>query len=86
VHVPYEERPLSLRGRIALAVAIWIPGAAVLWWLVGMLRWWSLLVVALAIWATWDYLRKGGMFESVDTVGRIGAWLPRGLGADDPDD
>lgn len=84
--VSYEEQPLSLRGRIAVAVAAWIPGGFVVWWLIGMLGWWSLPVVALAVWATWDYLRKGGMFESVDTVGRIGAWLPRGLGDDHRDD
>lgn len=84
--MPYEERPLSPRGRLAVAVVAWIPGAFVIWWLVGMLGWWSLPVVALAAWATWDYLRTGGMFESVDTLGRIGSWLPRGLGSDRPDD
>lgn len=84
--MPYEEQPLSMRGRLIVAALAWVPGAAAVWWLVGILGWWSLPVVALAAWATWDYLRKGRMFESVDGVSRAGAWIPRGIGIRRHDD
>jgi hypothetical protein len=38
--------------------------------------WWSLLVWVPALWATWDYLRRGDMFGAVDSGSRAGYYLP----------
>lgn len=43
------------------------------------------MILAPALWATWDYLRRGGMFERVDSVGRIGAFLPNAWRDDEHD-
>lgn len=80
--MPYEEKPASRKQRIAWLVGVWIVGAFPMvalffWsWVVG------LIVFALALWASYDYLESGGFFETIDWVasggGRLfGEWAKR---------
>ena len=61
------EKPISPRTRLILVVILWvvvgIPVFAALWMWTG---WWSLLLLAAAVWATWDYLKRGDMFSQID--------------------
>ncbi|MDJ0923201.1 MAG: hypothetical protein QNJ77_01460 [Acidimicrobiia bacterium] len=61
------EKPISPRTRLILVVVLWIvvgiPVFVALWLWAG---WWSLLLLAAAVWATWDYMKTGDMFSQVD--------------------
>lgn len=61
------EKPIAKRTRVLIVAVLWviigIPLFAGLWFWAG---WWSLLLLAPAIWATWDYVKTGDMFTQVD--------------------
>ena len=61
------EKPITKRTRVAIIAVLWvivgIPVVVALWFWTG---WWSLLLLALAVWATWDYIKSGDMFSQVD--------------------
>jgi hypothetical protein len=60
-----EEKPLTRRGRIIVVALVWIVGVPfmiVLWYWFG---WVSLLIMAAAIWTSYDYIRKGDMARHV---------------------
>lgn len=69
------EKPTTRRGRIVIVAVVWlilgVPLTIALWLLLG---WWTLLPIALAAWATWDYIKRGGSIEGQIT--RFGAGLP----------
>lgn len=56
-----EERDLTRNQRVVLSVAIWVVvgplcfGFFLISWPLG------LVMMGVAIWTTWDYIRKGGM-------------------------
>jgi hypothetical protein len=43
-----------------MAIVWVIPGIPIIVGLWLMIGWWTLIPVAVAAWATWDYIRKGG--------------------------
>lgn len=61
------EKPLSKRGRIIAIVVFWlvvgIPVLVLLW--MGNI-WLALAALPFAIWASWDYLKRGDMFSQID--------------------
>ena len=60
-----EERELPRNQRIVVSVFIWLIVGPLCF---GMFFWaWPLGIAstAVAIWTTWDYIRKGGMAEHV---------------------
>ena len=62
--------------RVLWLVAAWTIGGPFLlmaWYLFGP---WSLVLVAMMVWTTFDYLRGGDMFGAADPIGRLGEWLP----------
>lgn len=67
--MPYEERPPSKRARIAWLVGAWVlfigPFTALFFFWGGV--WWGLVALAAAVWLTYDYLKRGGFFEVVDS-------------------
>lgn len=62
-----NEKPLSKRTRIVLVLLSWliigIPLFVGLWFWFG---WWVLVLFAGAVWATFDYMKRGDMFSSID--------------------
>ena len=62
-----SEKPITRRTRILIAAGLWliigVPVFVALWFWLG---WWVLLGVALAIWATMDYIKIGGTGDVVD--------------------
>lgn len=80
----YEERPTSKRGRVLWVVGIWLVLGPFVVGLTMLMGWWVLLILVPSIWATWDYLQKGRMFEAVDASFREGVFLPKGF-TDDRD-
>ena len=62
-----SEKDLTQRGRRAIAVVLWlllgVPIFVGLWFAVGA---WILILVALAAWATWDWVRRGDFYSTVD--------------------
>lgn len=61
------EKPISARTRLIIVATLWvvigIPIFVGLWFWTG---WWSLLLLAMAAWATWDYVKSGDMFSQID--------------------
>jgi len=61
------EKPISKRTRVVIILVLWlivgVPFFVGMWFLMG---WWVLLFLAVAVWATVDYMRRGDMFSSVD--------------------
>ena len=72
----YEERPPSRWQRALVLVGAWAVGVPFFWMLFLIMGWWALIVLVPALWASWDYLKKGGFFESVDSVTKAGKFLP----------
>ena len=72
----YSERPTSRRTRILWLALAWVFGGPVLVVFFFWMGWWALLLLAMAVWTTWDYLKKGDMFSTADGVSKMGAWLP----------
>lgn len=79
-----EERPLTRRQRLLVLALVWVVGVpfSVGLWLV--LRWIGVAIVAGAVWASWDYYRRGGMIDSVDRVGRAGRFLTDAFDDEEP--
>lgn len=69
------EKSASKRTRIFYLVLAWIPGIALIWALTLMLRWGVILFLIPMLWATWDYLRRGGHYESVEPVSKMGDFV-----------
>jgi hypothetical protein len=83
VGVPYEEKPPSRTLRTVYLILAWIPVGFVFVVLWFWMSWWFLLALIPALWATWDYWRRGDGFSSLDAVSRIGAFLPGAWRSDD---
>jgi hypothetical protein len=61
-----EKPNTTKRTRVIIVAVLWvvlIPLLVGLWFWMG---WWVLLLVALAGWATLDYVKRGDMFSAVD--------------------
>ena len=79
--MPYVEKPPSKKVRIAWLVGAWlvfIGPFTVLFFMWGGV-WLGLPALALALWLTYDYLKRGDMFGPIDAMmsgeGRIfGEW------------
>jgi hypothetical protein len=74
-----EKPELSKRTRIVIVTVLWLfPGLPLLYafWATGL--WWlALLVVVPGVWATIDYVRKGGQFDQIDKgVAGGGRYVP----------
>ena len=63
-----SEKPPSRRARLAIVVGLWIVGIPVFIALFLLLEWISLIILVGAIWATFDYLKKGDFFGAVDRM------------------
>lgn len=62
-----SEQPISKRTRVVMVVLSWvvigIPLFVGLWFWFG---WWALILLAGAVWATFDYMKRGDMYSQVD--------------------
>ncbi len=67
--MPYVEKPPSKRARVAWLVVSWIlfigPFTVLLFSWGGL--WPGLIGLALALWLTYDYLKRGGFFADMDS-------------------
>ena len=61
-----SEKELTRRGRLVIFVVLWVVGIPVFIMLYLLLSWVALLILAGAIWASVDYLKKGDFFSAVD--------------------
>ena len=62
-----SEKPITRRTRIAITAGLWIViGIPVFIGLSMWIGWWVLIGVAVAAWATVDYVRTGGTGDVVD--------------------
>ena len=80
---PNPERSMTRRQRTIIVAVCWaiaIPIFIVAWEL-----WWGVILVAalLGLWLSWDYIKKGGMADSVENVTKMGKWLVDGLSDDE---
>jgi uncharacterized membrane protein YdbT with pleckstrin-like domain len=58
-------------------IGLWIVLGPFMVGFVFWFGWWSLVLVAGAVWATYDYLKRGDVFGPVArAVSRSGAFLP----------
>ena len=80
--MPYEEKPTSKRARLVYIILAWIPVGGMLYAMWYLMGWWFLVLMVAAVWTTWDYWRKGEMFEAVDAISREGTILPGAFGED----
>jgi fatty acid desaturase len=66
--MPYgSEKDVSKRTRVIIAAVVWLVIALpVFIWFWQMVGWWVLIGVAVAIWVTYDYIKKGGTGDVVD--------------------
>lgn len=72
-----SEKPITRRTRVVIVAVLWlIVGIPLLIGLWLGLSWWSLLLVVPAVWATWDYIKRGDQFGAVDRATREGKFLP----------
>jgi len=73
------------RTRLAWIVGIWIvavgPLLVAVWFLMGWIV--GLLFLVAVGWATWDYYRRGGMVEAIESAQRAGQYLPGMFERDD---
>ena len=61
------EKDLTERSRRAIAVILWLVlGIPLFVGLSFTVGWWILLLVAPAVWATWDWVRRGDLYSTVD--------------------
>lgn len=79
---PNPERPLSTKQRLLIVATCWaiaIPIFVIAWKL-----WWAVILVAaaLGLWLSRDYVKKGGMADTVENVTKAGKWLVDGLSDD----
>ena len=65
--MPYVERPPSKRTRLVWLIVSWVlffgPFTVFFFFWFG---WWGLISLALALWFSYDYLKRGGFTEQVD--------------------
>ena len=65
--MPYVEKPPSKRARVFWLIVSWVlffgPFTVVLFFWAG---WWGLLSLALALWFSHDYLKRGGFTEDIE--------------------
>ena len=81
--MPYEERPNTRRTRVVIISVLWLlVGFPILIGLQFWTSWLLWILVALSVWASADYVRRGGMFEAVDSASRVGAHVPRAWSSD----
>ncbi len=61
------EKSITKRTRVVIVAVLWvivgIPVFVGLWFWAS---WWSLLLLSLAAWATWDYVKTGDMYTQID--------------------
>ena len=66
------------RRRLGWLVGAWalfvVPGLVMSWFLLGWVV--TPLFAAALAWTSWDYYKRGGMAEAVDSSARIGGYLP----------
>lgn len=83
-----DMQPLKRRGRIVVSIVVW-PLIAILIWGFFQWAWWlGVGVAAIAIWSTYDYIRKGGfatdIVEGLSREGRaVGEGATEVFGHDD---
>lgn len=61
-----SQKPTPTRTRIAIVAVWWLIGVPLLVGLWFWLGWWVLILAALGIWASVDYLRRGDQVDQVD--------------------
>jgi len=61
-----NEKPTTMKARIAIIAVWWVIGIPLLVGLWFWLGWWVLVLVAFGVWATIDYLRRGQQLDQVD--------------------
>ena len=61
-----NQKPTTIRVRIAIVAVWWVFGIPLLVGLWFWLGWWVLALVAAGVWATIDYLRRGRQLDQVD--------------------
>ena len=63
-----NEKPTTKKMRIGVLAIVWLPGIALpigLWFWFG---WWVLILAAVGVWASADYLRRGDQTGHVDRL------------------
>ena len=60
------EKPLSKRGRLIIVVLVWMVGIPLFIGLFLVMSWVAVILFVGAVWATWDYLKKGDFFGPID--------------------
>ena len=79
------EKPLTKRGRMIIVIVLWAVVAVPLFiGLAFMMSFWVLVLIVPAIWATWDYLKRGDFFGSVDQSFRVQSGVVDALSDKDP--
>ena len=63
----HEEKPLTKRTRIIIVVVLWIVATPLLVAVWVFFSWWTLALVAAAVWATYDYVKRGDQFGAADS-------------------
>ena len=61
-----NEKPTTMKARIAIIAVWWVIGIPLLVGLWFWLGWWVLVLAAVGVWATIDYLRRGQQLDQVD--------------------
>jgi hypothetical protein len=62
-----SEKPITKRTRKVIVLVLWlIIGLPVFVGLSFVMGWWVLLFLAVAVWATVDYVKRGDMYSAVD--------------------
>ena len=61
-----NEKPTTMKARIAIIAVWWVIGIPLLVGLWFWLGWWVLVLAAVGVWATIDYLRRGRQLDQVD--------------------
>ena len=61
-----NEKPTTMKARIAIIAVWWLIGIPLLVGLWFWLGWWVLVLAAVGVWATIDYLRLGQQLDQVD--------------------
>ena len=70
-----DAQPLSRRARIMLSVIIWLPLSLMLLGFFLWAWWFGALMTAIAMWLTYDYIRRGDMAGHVERTLSSGAGL-----------
>lgn len=85
----YTEQLNTRRARVGIVAVVWILMAPIVYMFVVEWQWWTVLILALAIWGSLDYVRRGDMFSAVDHAVSHHVWsgeeARHRLGGKDPD-